>query len=261
MSGSYAYSSTSTLSIHLHHITLLMLAVNRSGNVLVYNLDGEIVSRWNLGEECGSILDAYIWNGGLVVLSSSYRFYAVLNIVITLSPSTSSLVYVAKMEQTNQFSITPFLCGRVLGTVVMQNELAPKVRALPDARLETAPLCWTVIPPSLSVTRTLLVLVSVASGTILTVSSDGIKDHVSSSSLNYWDAYILVQAPGCFLTLIVFILQKLLSNGPFTRIVVSPSGKFIACFTQAGQLWVASTDFTKSILEFATGSRQVLLMM
>ncbi len=82
-----------------------MLAVDRSGNVLVYNLDGEIVNRWNLGEECGSILDAYIWNGGLVVLSSSYRFYAVLNIVFILFPSTSSLkVYVAKMEQTKQFS-------------------------------------------------------------------------------------------------------------------------------------------------------------
>ena len=39
--------------------------------------------------------------------------------------------------------------------------------------------------------------------------------------------------------------NKLLKNGPFTAIAVSPNGKFLALFTKAGLLWVVSSDFLK----------------
>lgn len=35
---------------------------------------------------------------------------------------------------------------------------------------------------------------------------------------------------------------------------VSPDGKFLALFTSAGNLWVVSTDFQKSLSEYETGS-------
>ena len=50
------------------------------------------------------------------------------------------------------------------------------------------------------------------------------------------------------------------ATGPFTRLAVSPTGSLIACFSASGTLWVMSTDFTKNLSEFGTGSHIVPLV-
>jgi vacuolar protein sorting-associated protein 16 len=52
--------------------------------------------------------------------------------------------------------------------------------------------------------------------------------------------------------LILISIQRL--QGPFTKMAVSPNGKFLALFTSEGKLWVVSTDFQKNLSEFATKS-------
>ncbi len=47
----------------------------------------------------------------------------------------------------------------------------------------------------------------------------------------------------------------MLQQGPFTKMSVSPNGKFLALFTTDGRLWVVSTDFQKNLSEFATNSK------
>lgn len=47
----------------------------------------------------------------------------------------------------------------------------------------------------------------------------------------------------------------MLQQGPFTKMSVSPNGKYLALFTAEGKLWVVSTDFEKNLSEYATKSK------
>lgn len=41
-----------------------------------------------------------------------------------------------------------------------------------------------------------------------------------------------------------------LTNGPFSKMTVSPTGKILAAFSPAGFVWVVSTDFSQNLCEF-----------
>lgn len=45
------------------------------------------------------------------------------------------------------------------------------------------------------------------------------------------------------------------TNGPFTRMAISPTGKILATYNGAGTLWVVSTDFTQNLCEFCTRNK------
>ncbi|KAI0052144.1 vacuolar assembling/sorting protein VPS16 [Auriscalpium vulgare] len=97
-----------------------------------------------------------------------------------------------------------------------------KPLTLANPGLSEPPLVWTVIPPDLTISRHVEVLLSVES-TILTV------DNLET-------------------------VDQRLSRGPFTHMSPSPNGKSLALLTFSGMLWVVSTDFQRNLAEFDTGN-------
>ncbi|OQE31828.1 hypothetical protein PENSTE_c001G10201 [Penicillium steckii] len=49
--------------------------------------------------------------------------------------------------------------------------------------------------------------------------------------------------------------DKILQDGPFKHVSVSPSGRFVALFTGEGKLWVVSIDFQNKLSEYDSKSR------
>ncbi|PFH49934.1 hypothetical protein AMATHDRAFT_146515 [Amanita thiersii Skay4041] len=94
--------------------------------------------------------------------------------------------------------------------------------SLANPGLSEPPRAWAVIPPDLTISRHVEVLLSVDS-TIYTV------DNLES-------------------------VDQRLSRGPFTHVSPSPNGKSLALHTFSGLLWVVSTDFQRSMAEFDTRS-------
>ncbi|RCH85747.1 hypothetical protein CU098_002029, partial [Rhizopus stolonifer] len=99
----------------------------------------------------------------------------------------------------------------------------PQPKPLAELRLEEPLHSWTVVPPQFTLSRHVEVLIATGS-TILVVDSKEVTD-------------------------------QHLNQGPFTKMVVSPNGKFLALFTSDGKLWVVSTDFQKNLSEYATKSK------
>ena len=85
--------------------------------------------------------------------------------------------------------------------------------------LAEPPHAWTIIPPDQSTSGHIEILISSGS-TVLTL-----------------DALERV--------------DQLLSRGPFTHILLSPNGRFLALVTLSGLLWVVSSDFARSLSEVA----------
>ncbi|CAG8569116.1 1317_t:CDS:10 [Ambispora gerdemannii] len=107
--------------------------------------------------------------------------------------------------------------------ISLANFEEPRPRLMADPELNEPPHSWTVIPPQYTLSRHVEVLLATGS-TILTVDAKESQD-------------------------------QLLQQGPFTKMAVSPNGKFLALFTTDGKLWVVSTDFQKNLSEFATKSK------
>ena len=84
------------------------------------------------------------------------------------------------------------------------------------------PHSWAVIPPDMTISRHVEVLLSVESSIIAV-------DNLES-------------------------VDQRLSRGPFTHVSPSPNGKSLALLTFSGTLWVVSTDFQRNLAEFDTGS-------
>lgn len=49
--------------------------------------------------------------------------------------------------------------------------------------------------------------------------------------------------------------DKILQDGPFKNLAVSPSGRFVALFTAEGKLWIVSSDFQNKLSEYDSKSR------
>ena len=88
-----------------------------------------------------------------------------------------------------------------------------------DLRLALAelPPCWTLVPPDQSTSGHVEVLISSGS-TIITL--DALER-----------------------------IDQLISRGPFSHILLSPNGRFLALITTLGTLWVVSSDFARSLSE------------
>eukprot|EP01121_Diplochlamys_sp_Union-15-3_P004874 TRINITY_DN1507_c0_g1_i1.p1 TRINITY_DN1507_c0_g1~~TRINITY_DN1507_c0_g1_i1.p1 ORF type:complete len:348 (-),score=55.89 TRINITY_DN1507_c0_g1_i1:23-1066(-) len=119
------------------------------------------------------------------------------------------------------------------GLVVLTNRLqlfavmsleVPYTIPLKNPGLDSPPTSWTIIEPQFTKDgETVEVLLATSTGTIIVVTDAGFHD-------------------------------MLLSNGPFTSMSVSPTGKILACFTKTGNVWVVSTDFAKNLSTFETRS-------
>ena len=86
----------------------------------------------------------------------------------------------------------------------------------------------SVIPPEVSLSRGVEVVLATAQGSIIVCDQNTAQD-------------------------------QRLTSGPFVRMCVSPTGSLIACFSASGLLRVLSTDFTKNLSEFDSGSRKAPL--
>lgn len=49
--------------------------------------------------------------------------------------------------------------------------------------------------------------------------------------------------------------DKILQDGPFKHVSISPSGHFVGLFTAEGKLWVVSNDFQNKLSEYDSKSR------
>ncbi len=173
------------------------LTASSDGTVLMYNLQGEVVSQFSMGKECKErgIIDCKIWGTGLVCLTGDLQLVAVTNFV------------------------------------------EPRAKRLVDTGLTSPPTSWVVIEPQFTHSLNVEVFLATSSGTIIVVDAGGFQDQVF---------YLPRFNPHLF---------QLLSNGAFTKMTVSPSGKLLACFTEGGTLWVVSTDFQKNFSQFDTKSK------
>jgi hypothetical protein len=88
------------------------------------------------------------------------------------------------------------------------------------AGISEPPPAWTIIPPDLTVSRHVEVLIS-AESTIYSVDN-------------------------------LECVDQRLSRGPFTHLAPSPNGKSLALLTYSGLLWVVSTDFQRNLAEYDT---------
>ena len=89
--------------------------------------------------------------------------------------------------------------------------------------LSEPPASWGIIPPDQTISRHVEVLLS-ADATIISVDN-------------------------------LECIDQRLSRGPFTHLSPSPNGKMLALLTFSGVLWVVSTDFHHSRLEFDIASQ------
>lgn len=111
----------------------------------------------------------------------------------------------------------------------------PRIFQFADPGLQIPPVSWTVVPPSISDPDGLpSVLLASDTGTILTLTMQVLS--------YYGTLYLLVKG----------VTDQLLHTGPFKKMCLSPNGKVLACFSNAGVLWVVSSDFTKELTQFVT---------
>lgn len=107
--------------------------------------------------------------------------------------------------------------------ISLTNFEEPQPKMMAELKLDEPLHSWTVVPPQFTLSRHVEVLIATGS-TILVVDSKEVTD-------------------------------QHLNQGPFTKMVVSPNGKFLALFTSDGKLWVVSTDFQKNLSEYSTKSK------
>ena len=51
--------------------------------------------------------------------------------------------------------------------------------------------------------------------------------------------------------------DRLLQNGPFRHVSVSPNGKFVTLYTEDGKVWVISSDFQEKLSEYDSKARTI----
>lgn len=84
---------------------------------------------------------------------------------------------------------------------------------------------WAIIPPAYTLSRSVEVLLAVGE-TIYVVDAFEAEDRV-------------------------------LSNGPFKHVSVSPNGLYVALYTEDGKVWVITSDFQNKIGEYESKAKTV----
>lgn len=122
------------------------------------------------------------------------------------------------------------------------------------------PTAWTFLPPTVSASGVLEVLLSPAAVssngmTAISSSSGAASSSVSASSSSGRSTPHQPQATASAGTLIALDsisgpTDMRLTRGPFSSIVASPNGKLLALLTSDKKLWVVSSDFQRSLSEF-----------
>ncbi|KAJ5635965.1 Vps16 N-terminal [Penicillium longicatenatum] len=116
--------------------------------------------------------------------------------------------------------LVALLSNNQLIAVSKYDEPRPKLLApCPEGEVSS----WALIPPAHTLSRSVEVLLAVDK-TVYLVDSTEAED-------------------------------KILQDGPFKHVSVSPTGRFVALFTAEGKLWVVSNDFQNKLSEYDSKSR------
>ncbi|GLI74311.1 vacuolar protein sorting-associated protein 16 [Penicillium ochrochloron] len=116
--------------------------------------------------------------------------------------------------------LVALLSNNQLVAVSKYDEPRPRLLApCPEGEVSS----WSLIPPAHTLSRSVEVLLAVDK-TIYLVDSSEAED-------------------------------KILQDGPFKHVTVSPTGRFVALFTGEGKLWVVSNDFQNKLSEYDSKSR------
>ncbi|MCJ1463515.1 hypothetical protein MMC07_002123 [Pseudocyphellaria aurata] len=102
------------------------------------------------------------------------------------------------------------------------NEPRPKLLAAPP---EDVVHSWTIIPPAYTLSRSVEALLSIGQ-TIFVVDSSEAED-------------------------------RMLPNGPFKHVGVSPNGLYVTLYTEDGKVWVITSDFQNKIGEYDSKAKTV----
>ena len=114
------------------------------------------------------------------------------------------------------------LSNNQLVAISHYNEPRPKLLATPP---EDFVHSWTVIPPAYTLSRSVEVLLAIGQ-TIYVVDSADAEDRV-------------------------------LPNGPFKHVSVSPNGLYVTLYTEDGKVWVITSDFQNKIGEYESKAKTV----
>ncbi|KAJ2803700.1 Vacuolar protein sorting-associated protein 16 [Coemansia guatemalensis] len=154
-----------------------LLCVQEDGNVRVFSLSGREPVSFSLGVEAKE--------KGII----DCRFWDQGLVAMT---SEFRLIYIADINE-------------------------PKPRMLANPGISEPPHCWAVVPPQVTLSRHVEVLMAVGQ-TILAVDAAGMQD-------------------------------QLLEQGPYACISISPNGRLAALCSSAGRVQVVSIDFQRSFSE------------
>ena len=102
------------------------------------------------------------------------------------------------------------------------DEPRPKVLATPPSDEVVA---WTIVSPAHTLSRSVEVLLAIGK-TINVVDADDSED-------------------------------RMLQNGPFRHLSVSPNGRFVALYTDDGKVWVVTSDFQEKLSEYDTRAKTI----
>ncbi|KAI9816858.1 MAG: hypothetical protein M1827_001503 [Pycnora praestabilis] len=114
------------------------------------------------------------------------------------------------------------LSNNQLISVPRYDEPRPKLLAIPP---EDQVHSWAIIPPAYTLSRSVEVLLAV-----------GQSIHVVDATESE---------------------DRMLQNGPFKHVSVSPSGKFVSLYTDDGKVWVISSDFQNKLSEYDSRAKTV----
>lgn len=100
-------------------------------------------------------------------------------------------------------------------SVSRYDEPRPQLLAIPpEGRVHS----WTLIPPAYTLSRSVEVLLAIGQS-IYVVDASESED-------------------------------RMLQNGPFKHISVSPDGRYVTLYTEDGKIWVISSDFQNKLSEY-----------
>ena len=118
------------------------------------------------------------------------------------------------------YGFVALLSNNHLVAVSNYTEPRPKLLAIPPGDVIHS---WAVISPAYTLSRSVEVLIALGQ-TIYLVDSTEAEDRV-------------------------------LPNGPFPHLCVSPNGLYVTLFTEAGKVWVITTDFQNKIGEYESKTK------
>ena len=109
--------------------------------------------------------------------------------------------------------------------IAVTQYIDPRPKLLANPPPELTVYGWSVIPPYLTLSRSVEVLLALEK-TIYVVDSSEAED-------------------------------RLLQNGPFRHVSISPNGRFVALYTEDGKVWVISSDFQEKLSEYDSKARTI----